>query len=77
MKTFWNWLLGKERTVESIIAGYAKTVEDLVVHSEQKLIEVAKEEETAAIAKAKAVEAQLEADKAKLLATKIGDLISG
>lgn len=76
LKAIWNWLRGVETTVEDIVAPMSRMIADLATHAEQKLIEKVEHEEAAIAANAKAIAAKLEADKAKLLATEIGDLIS-
>ena len=74
LKNIINWLVGRERTVESIVSSYVKTVEDLIAHAEQKTIEAEKHAQAAFTADMKKLEAAAEVVKAEALAAKLGDL---
>lgn len=76
MKTVFNWLLGIEHDVESLVAPLKNMVERLRDHAATKAIEASKHLDAASLSQALADGAQAEAAKAQQTAQKIGDLIS-
>jgi hypothetical protein len=76
MKTIWNWIVGEVRTVETIIANFRTTINELENHAEQKLREAFHHRDVANAAHAAEAVAADEADKAKAVAKKISALVA-
>jgi hypothetical protein len=76
MKTLFNWLLGIEHDVESLVSPLRRLVDDLKAHAEKKEVERAQHIADVTKSSALANAAFAEADKARSVADKIGALVN-
>lgn len=70
------WLLKEEQTVESILGGWYKAIQQLEAHAEQKVSEVIFHNEVATTATENAAKAEREASAAKNAASGIANVLS-
>lgn len=70
------WLTQTETSVETILAGWTKTIKDLEDHAEAKLAEVVKNNFFVTVYEKAAAEAEAEVQKARDIAAKIKALFN-